>query len=419
MRPILALALKDLRLLLRNRGHLFFSFAWPLIIALLFGLVFGGSGKEGSVPVAVVDEDATPASAALLQRLREAEGLKIQSHSRDEAEQLVRRGKLPAAVVIPKGYGEASDRLFHGEPRRLELAVDPARKAEAAMLEGVLTGAAMQSFQELFTQPDRSRTMVDKALADLSASGAYEGREDDERFLGELRRYMDRSVPAETGGGSQGWKPLQIDKHVLQAETTRPRSAFEFTFPQGILWGVIGASLGFALSLVTERSRGTLTRLQMAPLERWHVLAGKALGCFTAILLVEGALLAVGALFFGVRPTSWGLLAVAGLSIAGCFVGLMMVVAVIGRTEQSASGLGWAIMMPLALFGGGMLPLFVMPQWMQGIGMLSPVRWSILALEGALWRGLGPAEMVLPCGVLLAVGVVGFTAGARLFRSEG
>lgn len=419
MRPILALALKDLRLLLRNRGHLFFSFAWPLIIALFFGMVFGGGGKGGTVPVAVVDEDASPASAALLQRLREAEGLEIQSHPRGEAERLVRQGKLPAAVVIPKGYGEASDRLFHGEPRRLELAVDPARKAEAAMLEGVLTGAAMQSFQELFTRPDRSRTMVDKALADLRASGGYSGREDDERFLGELQRYLDRAPPAETGGAGKGWKPLQIDKHALQAEVTRPRSAFEFTFPQGILWGIIGASLGFALSLVTERSRGTLTRLQMAPLERWHVLAGKALGCFTAITLVEGVLLAVGALFFNVRPTSWGLLAMAGLSIASCFVGLMMVVAVIGRTEQSASGLGWAIMMPLALFGGGMMPLFAMPQWMQGVGMLSPVKWSILALEGALWRGLGPAEMVLPCGVLVAVGVVGFVAGARLFRSEG
>ena len=96
-----------------------------------------------------------------------------------------------------------------------------------------------------------------------------------------------------------------------------------------------------------------------------------------------------------------------------------MVVAVLGRTEQSAGGLGWAIMMPLTLLGGGMVPLFALPRWMQAAGSVSPVKWGILALEGAIWRGFGPAEMLLPCGVLLAVGAAGFLAGARLFAAEG
>jgi ABC-2 type transport system permease protein len=64
-----------------------------------------------------------------------------------------------------------------------------------------------------------------------------------------------------------------------------------------------------------------------------------------------------------------------------------------------------------------MIPLFVMPSWMQTVSNASPVKWGILALEGATWRGFSASEMALPVGVLLGVGVAGFALGVRLFRS--
>ena len=73
-------------------------------------------------------------------------------------------------------------------------------------------------------------------------------------------------------------------------------------------------------------------------------------------------------------------------------------------------------MMPLTMFGGGMIPLFVMPAWMQTVSNLSPVKWGILALEGATWRGFSAAEMALPVGVLVLAGVAGLGLGVRLFR---
>ena len=157
-------------------------------------------------------------------------------------------------------------------------------------------------------------------------------------------------------------------------------------------------------------------RLETSPLSRLDVLVGKALACFVAIAAVESMLLLLGVAFFGIRPASWLLLAAATLSVAACFVGIMMTVAVLGKTEQSAGGLGWAIMMPLSMFGGGMIPLFVMPSWMQTVSNLSPVKWGIVALEGATWRGFSAAEMATPLAVLVLVGVAGFALGVRLFR---
>ncbi len=63
-----------------------------------------------------------------------------------------------------------------------------------------------------------------------------------------------------------------------------------------------------------------------------------------------------------------------------------------------------------------MVPLFIMPPWMTTAANVSPVKWAVLAFEGAIWRGFSAAEMLLPCGILPAVGAVCFAIGARAFR---
>ncbi len=180
---------------------------------------------------------------------------------------------------------------------------------------------------------------------------------------------------------------------------------------------MIGCAFGFAISLVIERTHGTLTRLQMSPVSRTQVLAGKALACFLAIVIVQVLLFGIARLAFGVRPGSLPLLIAAGVSLGIAFVGIMMVISVLGKTEQAVGGLAWAILLPMSMLGGGMIPLFAMPAWMQGVSNYSPVKWGILALEGAIWRGFSPADMLLPCGILVMVGLVGFTVGARVFRN--
>jgi ABC-2 type transport system permease protein len=132
-----------------------------------------------------------------------------------------------------------------------------------------------------------------------------------------------------------------------------------------------------------------------------------------------GLLLATGHFIFGVRLQNAVSLALAIASTSAGFVGIMMLLSVLGKTEQAVAGAGWGILIVMAMFGGGMVPLMMMPGWMQRISHLSPVKWGILALEGAIWRGFTLGEMFIPCAILLAVGVICFGAGvAILSRSE-
>jgi ABC-2 type transport system permease protein len=217
------------------------------------------------------------------------------------------------------------------------------------------------------------------------------------------------------GGGALA--PIVVETKPIAAPRRGPRSSFEWSFPQGILWGIIGCAATFGVGLVAERNAGTLVRLLAAPLTPRQVLLGKALACWLAILGVEGMLLAVGILAFGVRPSSFTLLVAAGLAVAFAFVGLMMLISTLGQTERSTSGAGWAILLVMSMLGGGMVPLFVMPTWMATASDLSPVKWAVLALEGALWRGFTSREMALPCAILLGVGALAFAVGARRFRT--
>jgi ABC-2 type transport system permease protein len=118
--------------------------------------------------------------------------------------------------------------------------------------------------------------------------------------------------------------------------------------------------------------------------------------------------------WLGMRPRSPGLLALASVAIAFCFVGIMVLMSVIGKTEEAVAGAAWGANMIMAMFGGAMIPLVFMPSFMKTLSHFSPVKWSILSLEGAIWRGFTLSEMLLPCGALVLTGVVCLAIGTAI-----
>jgi ABC-type multidrug transport system permease subunit len=423
MRAVVALALKDLLILVRLKSGLFFTFVWPVIVSVMFGFVFAGQnpgpGQSRAIGIAVVDEDNSDGSRAFVTRLEKSGDFAVERVSRTDAEHMVRLGQRSAFVVIKPGFGAGSSRMFYGESRQIEIGNDPARAAESAMIEGLLTKYAMEDMQRMFSQPAETQKMIAGALGDIGkAPGNATAVAPVTRFLGELQRFL--GTPAASGPNGQGaaeWQPLKISKTAIARQQRRgPANAFEVTFPQGIVWGIIGCVMSFAVSLVTERVRGTFVRLQMAPLTRAQVLGGKALACFLSITILQIAIFTLGALVFDVRAASYPLLVLACVCASTSFVGFMMMISSLGKTEQAVSGAGWAMLMPMTMLGGGMIPQFVMPSWMLTAGNISPVKWAILSLEGAIWRNFTLNEMMLPSVILLSFGAVCFAIGLRGLR---
>jgi ABC-2 type transport system permease protein len=433
MHPSLAIAAKDLRLLARDRVNFFFTFIFPLIYGILFGLMFSGGGRS-SISIALSDLDQSPRSAALVESIKAVDGVKVlELPSEAQAIDLVRKGKRTACVIIPKGYADAAANIFSGNPATLRVLVDPARKAESGLIQGKLTELAFRQLVTQFTDPGEMLSTLDNAVKSLdNASTSSDGIAEDLRsplrslldsatsFTTRLRD-REKTTPSDIAApkpaaDASSFMPIQINIEEVQATADGPASSFDITLPQAVAWGLLGAVMAFGVSLVQERTQGTLARLSASPLSGFDIMLGKALACFVTALVVQAFLILTFALFFHVRPVAPLILLLAVLAASFCFSGIMVVLAVLGKTEGGSSGMGRAVLLLLTIFGGGAIPLLFMPPWMQSASGISPFKWAIIALEGGIWRNFSLAEMLPSLGILIAVGIICFAIGARLFR---
>ncbi len=442
MNALWALAKKDLLLLVRDKFALFWIFAFPLMFALFFGSVMGGGGSDskGALTIAVVDQDQSDISRALAANLAKDKAVRlvrqgdapespdapIETPSLEEARQLVQKGKRTAYLRVPKGFGDNPYAIFSGGGGgevALEIGIDPGRSAEAGMLQGILMKSIMGSLRERFTNKDALQQDVAAAREEIASSSSLPAGQKLALtgLLGALDLFTQQFDLARLGGGESSAtgdaeaSPIKV-VDVTRETGKKPRSAFDITFPQAIVWSLMSVAMGCAITLARERTTGTLTRLCMAPIGNTHLLGGKALGCFLACLAVMGILIAFGVFALGVRVGNWAYLGLALSCTAVCFTGLMMTMAVMGKTEAAVSGSAMGMMMPMAMLGGGMIPLIAMPKWLIQLSAISPFRWAISSVEGAAWREYAFSDMLLPCGILLAMGAAFFALGVLVFQ---
>ncbi|MEZ6232620.1 MAG: ABC transporter permease [Phycisphaerales bacterium] len=452
MHAILAMAIKDARVLARDRAGVFFTIFFPVIFAAVFGLVYSGmGGRRADVRIVAVDNAGTPESIALLRRLDDSEVLAVEvAESLDVARDLVRRGRRSAYVVVPEGYADMSGVLLTGRTPEIELGIDPSRTHERAMIEGLLSQAAFEQLGASMRDPDRMRSLVAAARERLRSAEGFSPMdrlgaeamltriEELAGTIEELEGDGDGADPAPSPDASDdpsepsanipaasenvpdpapAFSPVNIGVTEVVGEQASDwhASAFSVTFAQGVVWGLIGCAATFSMSIVTERAGGTLIRLRAAPLAPLHVLAGKGVACVATTLLVCVLLIVLGKAAFGLRVQQPLMLAAALLCAAIAFVGIMMVLAVVGKTPRAAGPIGYAVLLTMAIMGGGMMPHFMMPAWMQRVGMVSPVKWTVVAVENAVFRGATWGEQAVPLAVLVGIGVAGTALGSWVF----
>jgi hypothetical protein len=352
------LALKDLRLLARDRVGLFWVLGFPLVFATFFGSVLRAAVEDRVAPlqVVVVEGPDTPgperADRLALQLV--VSGVEVLRASEAQAREQVRRGRLTAFVrVAPEAAGP------------VEIGIDPMRRAEGAMLRGLVLRALAPEYIPLALTP-----------------------------------------------------PAVAVQPVLGRRPGRPGSGYELVFPAMVLWGLMGCVATFSVALVVERSQGTLLRLRAAPVSRATLLGGKAAAALGACVVSAALLAALGVGLFGVHFDSPPKFIAALLATALCFCGLTVLLGTLGRSEQAVAGAGWSTLIVMAMLGGAMVPPALMPEWLLSVSHLSPVRWAIEALEGATFRKDSWAELRTPLALLVGLGATAFAAGALRMQIE-
>ncbi len=417
MRSIFTIALKDLLELSRDKFGLFWVIGFPLIMAVFFGMIlsFGGKGTMGIMYVGLINDDKSAYADTFIKNLHQRESLSIQPYALDSAERMVRLGKLTAYIHLKKGFGDNMG-IYGKDNDSLEIGIDPSRKAESGYLQGMIVQSLFESMQYMMKDKtfmqDKIRVRKQDIQSDTTLSLGE--KKNTSQFFSAMENYyanMDTTAK-QSGpmGGGDAKTSLKI-KSISRDYKGKPRSSFDITFPSAILWGIIACANAFAISMVSERRKGTYHRLRMTPIHSFQILLGKGTACFLACLGSNLFLLLLGYWVFHVRASTPIFLLMTSFCTAWCFVGIMSLISVLGKTEQVVGDSTWGISLIMMMFGGGMIPLIAMPVWMQKASNFSPVKWGIYSMEGAIWRDFSFSEMLFSWSLLLSVGLIAFCIG--------
>jgi ABC-type multidrug transport system permease subunit len=124
-------------------------------------------------------------------------------------------------------------------------------------------------------------------------------------------------------------------------------------------------------------------------------------------------------IFFGM-DLSLNIPALVLMIIATAFAvsSLGIFLAAIAKTRQQAQNLSTIIILVMSAIGGSMIPLFIMPEILQKIALLSVNYWGIQGFYDIFWRAL-PLEDILPkILILICIGIVMTLTSIRLFKKR-
>jgi ABC-2 type transport system permease protein len=429
MKPLLALARTDIVLYLGNRKALLVSLVAPILIAAFFGSVLGGAPKKAiKVPIAVTDLDGSAVSAKIVAAIEADATFEVQKPVEDAALDLVRRGKVRAAIVFPRGFGEAAARaLFRADLPRPEVAVhyDPSQSTVLAMVKGLIAQHAMQAVAGAAFSPAEGLKLLASSRAEVERSAALapEAKRDLVGVFDSLARLQERRQAeakdgkAEGGGGFR--MPFATKEVEVTSGTSRKYNAYSHAFAGMGVQFVLFMGIELGMGLLLMRRQGIWKRLRAAPLARSTLLGSRIVsGTVIAVALMLG-IYAAGMAAFDVRIEG-SLAGFAGVLVA---FGLLtatfgLLIAAVGGSPEATRGIAIVATLLMVMLGGAWVPTFVFPDWLQGATLVMPTRWAIDGLAAMTWRGLGIEAALAPIGVMLAFSAAFALAALSRFRWE-
>ena len=136
------------------------------------------------------------------------------------------------------------------------------------------------------------------------------------------------------------------------------------------------------LAVSREREEGSFDMMLMTPLTSVEILIGKAVPPIVIGVLQSAMIFAVCRWWFDI-PFAGSLALLFGvvLLFAASIVGLALMISAWAQTLQQSVVACFILLLPSLVLSGLMTPTAAMPEWMQTITILNPVRYGILVVR--------------------------------------
>jgi len=352
-----ALVRKDIALFLRDRRAMVISVLTPILVAAFFGSLFApvsGGNSIARMKVGVVDLDQSALTKAVLESLTQDASLDVQVLPEDQASDLVRSGKLRAAIVFPKEFEPAATGALVGigQMPDVKLLYDPSQSMVRPMVAGLLSQHVMQRL----SRPN---------------------------FIG-------NSKPI----------PFNVDSIAV---TAGPRyNSYSHSFAGMSIQFILLMGIDAGIALLLMRQEGMWRRLRAAPLSRWVLLGSRVTGTTLIAMGILAVVYLVARVVFNVRIEGSLLgftLVAAAFALLAATTGLM--IASIGGSVGATRAVSTLLVLLLVMLGGAWVPSFLFPEWLQHVTEFVPTRWAVDGLDNTTWRGLPLEYGLKPAAILV------------------
>lgn len=434
MIALFALIRKDFILFLNDKRALLLTIVMPIVLAAFFGSLTGGRGSSeaSTIEIGVVMQDNHVISQKILAGLKAESALKVTQMPLEQAQMLVRKGKLSVAVLLPAGFGEAAGAaLFSaGKKPDLPLYFDPSQNAMLAMVKGMLTQAVMQSVSSEMFGGKSGASFIDQGLSQLES---VETKKPEQKalndLLGSLKKFQSEQTLAQnaalgenkTQGMSGGLSmPFTTKEEAMTATDGKDQLASHYngyahSFAGMIVQFTLFMAIDVGIGVLLARKLGLWNRLLAAPVGINTLISARALSCALIAFLLTCVIFASAMLIFKVQilGSVVGFVGVA-LSFSLMTASFGLLIAAFGKTPEAARGIAVFATLVMVMLGGAWMPSFIFPQWLQNITVFIPTRWAVDGLDAMTWRGLGLDAALPPIAALMAFTVV--FGGLALWR---
>jgi ABC-2 type transport system permease protein len=351
------LFVKELIQVLRDKRLRTVLIVPPLFQLIVFGYAANLDVKH--IRTAVRDLDQSVDSRDLMARLKSSKYFDMVAFPQTpkEIEDLIRKGDITISIEIPSGF---SRKVKKGDTAALQIILDGTESNTGMIALGYI-GQIIS---------DYSNTVLIKRL---NRSG----------MIG----FEEAGVAIE----ARTWFNANLESRY-------------FYVP-----GVI-ASIAFLLpiiltaqAIVREREIGTLEQIMVTPIRSWELMVGKTIP-FALIGLLDAIMIAIiGVFWFGVPLRGNPLVLLLGnLLFLMSSVGIGLFISTISSTQQQAQISTFFFMMPAFILSGFAFPVENMPEWLQYITYINPLRYFIIVIRGVFLKGIG-LDILWPEMLALAI----------------
>ena len=337
--------IKEFIQVFRDKRTRFVLFGPPIIQMLIFG--YAATFEIHHVPTVVLDLDHSQESRELLSRFSSSPYFDVQRQLTDYRQlgDLIDEGKATVGLEINAGFAQ---NLRKGQTAPLQVIVDATNSNTALIASGYITQIALGFAQDY--QRDR---------------------------IYRIAPQMMEQIPS-----------VQLEPRPWYNPDLRSR----WFFIPGIIGSltlVLVVTLT-AFAVVREREIGTLEQIMVTPIRPAEFILGKTLPFFLIGLFDVSLIATVGTLWFQVPFRGQILVLFAGaILFLLCMLGVGLLISTVSSTQQQAMVTSFFFIMPAITFSGFGFPISTMPQWLQYLTYLSPLRYFLVVLRGTYLKGVG------------------------------